>query len=217
LIVAECEHWRVEEQVMAPEHFVAEIELWAKMFEEVQIYTAFKQGEPSADAVTYHSQNIDFEKAKGADRPGLLGKLLSLHRAPPVMLKLWRALGKSDAVHVRAPCRNALLTLLLLRMRPRPGYYKYAAMWNDAQAPITWKFEQHLLTKLRSKAVVTVYGSENAEHSHFRSTPTTSLDQAKITQLIQASKQRISPPPFYFLWVGNFGPMKDVSRECSGP
>ena len=211
LIVAECVHWRVEDRVMAPEHFVLEMELWAKMFEQVWIYTEFKQGKPASDAIPYRVTNVHFGETRGADRPGLLGKLLSLHRIPPVALKLWQALGQADAVHIRAPCRNALLALLLLKARPRPGYYKYAAMWGDAQSPTTWKVQQYLLTRLQDKAIVTVYGSANAApYGHFRSTPTTSLTRSKITQLAEASLRRCPPPPFYFLWVGGFGPMKDV-------
>jgi len=91
LIVAECAHYRQGEAVLAPRHFVREIELWAQMFDRVWLATRFPPGPVPEDATPYRSPNLGFWVANVAFTRSVEDRIRSLGRSAVDLCRLIRA------------------------------------------------------------------------------------------------------------------------------
>ena len=211
LIVAECEHYKSGDAVMAPGHFRREIDLWSRMFDRVEIITSFPAGEAPAGLEGYESPNLDFRIGNGAFSSSLWDKLSSVGRSLVAAARIGGSLARSDAVHIRCPSRNGLLGLLAERILRRPLYVKWAGEWPvPATAPWSWRWQAEILRRQGPKAVVTVYSRQETEPCWIHETDTTSLTEAQIREVTQDGSGRRPARDQTLLWVGRLSRTKKV-------
>lgn len=211
LVVTECEHWLYQGRIWAPAHFVSEMDLWARMFPEVRMHTRIFYEKPPSEAKPYRQKNITILKAAGAESKDFLDKIRSMKSLPLLLKQLFRDLLWCDAVHVRAPCRQALLALLATRFFHKPLYAKYAAIWApEKEVPITWLIQKYLLRRLPLNSLVTVYGRLPGDPSYIKSSFTSSITKEQMAVCQRIRRSRTWTEKNHLLWVGRFTPMKDV-------
>jgi glycosyltransferase involved in cell wall biosynthesis len=211
LVVTECETWRWKERYWGPRHFVNELDLWARMFPELEMLARLCPGPPSNDAIAFGAPNIRVCDTPTGKDGSLSSRLRSLPGAVRLVRQLDRAIARADVVHVRAPCRQAFLALWLLRRHRKHTYAKYAAVWRQpAQQPITYRMQRTLLRRLPPDSVVTVYGRLPGDPPHVRTSYTSSLTETELEACRRITRQRRWPVNNRLIWVGRFAPVKDV-------
>jgi len=213
LIVAECAHYRQGEAVLAPRHFVREIELWAQMFDRVWLATRFPPGPVPEDAAPYRSPNLGFWVANGAFTRSVEDRIRSLGRSAVALCRLIRAFRQCRFVHIRAPARNALFALLLQYVFKRPAYIKWAGNWDlSGGAPWSSRLQKFLIRHCPGLVLVTVYHRLPGDSEWIVGTATTSLTRREIESLPSIAREPPRGDGIQLLWVGRFSANKRVGE-----
>lgn len=198
--------------MLAPSHFVREIELWASMFPRVELYTRFPPWPKVPQAVPYQARNIRFLTGNGAFTPGGLERLKSLGRSARAVPRLFLAYARTDFVHIRCPTRNALFALLLQRIFRKPCYVKWAANWElPARCPRTTLLQQRLIRSNPGPTVATVYHRLPADPPHVHEVDTTSLNRVEVDRCLRIPRVPATDGRTDLVWVGRFSSNKNVN------
>jgi len=217
LIVAECEHYRRGAEIVAPGHFRREIDLWARMFDEVDLITQFPGEEAPHGVEPYESTNIQFVIGNGAFSRDPWDRIVSIGRSAMTVTRIIRSIARSDAVHIRCPCRNGMLALLVGRILKRPVYVKWAGEWPVRRdAPWSWRFQEKNIRGLDVPAVVTVYSREKQDPDWIYETETSSLTRAQVEEEIREFGSLPADRGDTLVWVGRLTRNKRVPEMIRG-
>lgn len=203
--------------IVAPGHFRREIDLWAQLFEEVEILTSFPPERAPGGAEAYDSTNLHFIVGNGAFSKVVWDRLVSIGRSAVTLVRLALSMGRSDAVHIRCPSRNGMLALLIIRVLRRPVYVKWAGEWPvPGNAPWSWRFQGRSIRCLDGPAMVTVYRRVPEDPHWIYETDTTSLTRAQVQLARQKSASVRAEREDMLVWVGRLSRNKRVPEMISG-
>ena len=105
---------------------------------------------------------MDFVPIKTLNFTSFKSAVVSFFRIPDIILEIYRAMYKTDHIHIRCPGNIGLLAGLVQVLFPKkPKTIKYAGNWDpNSEQPWTYRFQKWILKNefLTRKAKVLVYG-----------------------------------------------------------
>jgi len=130
-----------------------------------------------------------------------------------MLIIIWKALNKTDAVHLRCPANIPLLGLLLLIIRKKPvvRWVKYAGDWGAGpDYPLFYRLQRWILKQNFAKCYVTVNGQWEGQKQHVISFNNPCLSLEEISQAKEVSEKKEISEPVQLLFVGALNERKGV-------
>lgn len=157
VIADTAHHLNGEGRLCAKRGVAAQLDRWAALFDEVEVWAPLWDGRPTANFAPYQAANIALRPLPRGGGPGWGAKA----RLLPLTLSWWRSihavLARVDAVHIRCPCNIGGIALLATRRARLHRYAMYAGSWYGYPGePWSYRLQRWLLRR-RFHGVVTVY------------------------------------------------------------
>jgi glycosyltransferase involved in cell wall biosynthesis len=200
-------HHSTESGYIAHRGFVREIDIWARIFQQVLVVTRTGSGQVLPDEVAYAEKNISIYCLPAPDNTdGIPGKLKLALYTPLWIWQSRKMLSPGDVIMARGPDSVGFLGWLVSRFTQLPRFAKYADQWENFPG----EFPGYRLQKMfyRSKKFggpVMIYGELDQRRPHLVPFFTSGVSQAEwedAKSLIE--DQRTNLPPIRFLFVGRF-------------
>jgi glycosyltransferase involved in cell wall biosynthesis len=150
-------HCDGEGQLYAKRAVAAQLDIWAALFEEVELCAPLWAGPPPPEFAPYAADNITLRPLPLGGGPSWWAKA----RLAPLSLCWWRAirqvLSRVEAVHIRCPCNIGGIALIATRRAGIHRYAMYAGNWYGYPGePWSYRLQRWLLRRW-FHGVVTVY------------------------------------------------------------
>jgi glycosyltransferase involved in cell wall biosynthesis len=205
-------HHATEAGYIAHRGFVREIDIWARIFEQVLVVTRTGLGQVLADDVAYVEKNISvFCLPAPANTDGFLGKMKLAFYTP---LWIWQScimLASRDVIMARGPDSIGFLGWLVSRFNRWPRFAKYADQWEGfAGEPLGYRIQKMFYRARNFGGPVMIYGALDDHCPHLVPFFTSGISRAEWEQAGSLIKQRTNPPPFRLLFVGRFVYFKGI-------
>jgi glycosyltransferase involved in cell wall biosynthesis len=200
-IIAHLPHNKVGSEYVSYEPYVREIEVWAKYFDQINIYTnitKYEQKWPTKNL----PKNCAIKKIHLKSGEGKTNKLIRLVQLPFVCFHIFLILLKSKNLHLRSP---GLTTLVANQINYLFFNKKIIVKWATTfeKLPIKMRlleWERQILLKPKSNTKVLIYGKElNENHISFIPALMTSNE---INRLNENKYENEWGAPFQFIMVG---------------
>jgi len=195
------------------EPFVAEMNQWAMLFEELVMIAPVEHGNVPTHWVPYSTSDrirvIPYRRDKGK---GLQQAVTSPLELPGMLLALLRARTRTTALHVRCPGSIGLLGAAIGPLLWRRRIAKFAGQWNGYSGePRTVAWQRRLLASRYWRAPVTVYGEWPNQPSWVVPFYTSALSEAQMDRARKSASSRSGLPPVStILFVGRLTRSKNV-------
>jgi hypothetical protein len=211
LVISSVVHFRHGGRLYAYGAYAREIEIWADLFDELEIAGACREGVPPGDSLPLNRPNITITPQKEAGGNTWLAKLGLLFALPGIIYSLCRAMRRADAVHVRCPGNLGLLGAVLAPLFTGKITAKYAGQWVDFPGEeLTVRLQRAILRSRWWRGPVTVYGAWPGQPAHVVPFFTSMLSEDQIAR----ARARVSMPersrPMQVLYVGRLSTAKNV-------
>lgn len=158
VVVSHVAHVRREGRLWAYGPYVAEMEEWARLFEEVVILAPESKDGLRGDLRPFQAQNIRLEGLREAGGHGWKAKAGLALAAPAWAARIWKAMREAGVVHVRCPGNVGMVGALLAPLSGRPMVAKYAGQWSPyAGEALSYRFQRWLLRRLWGRGAVLAY------------------------------------------------------------
>jgi glycosyltransferase involved in cell wall biosynthesis len=192
--------------------FVREVDIWARIFDQVLVVTRLTHAPELADDVAYSEENISFHFLPSPDNTdGPAGKAKLLFYAPVWVRHGFRLLTSRDTIMARGPDSIGFLGWLVSRFKNLPRFAKYADQWeNFAGEPAGYRLQKLFYRSPSFGGPVMIYGASNSQHPHWVPFFTSGVSKAEWDQAGDLIAKRPSPPPYRLLFVGRFVYFKGI-------
>ncbi len=203
LVVSHVVHYEWEGQIWSYTPYVAELALWAELFDHVTVASPARQGPPAADCSAVPARNIEMAPMAETGGPGLVAKLRQAILAPVMCVQLLMLMRQADVVHVRCPGNLGLLGVLVAPLSRRHRIAKYAGQWSGYPTEArTYRLQRQVLRSSWWGAPVTVYGRLESDPPHVIGFFTSAISAKQIERGAHAAARREWKPPLRVLFVG---------------
>lgn len=167
-VVSHVPHYRLDGRLWAYGPYVAEMEEWARLFDEVVIVAPEGRGPVRGDQRAFGASNVKLAAVREAGGRGWRAKLGLVTAAAEWAAAAWREMGRADVVQVRCPGNVGLVGAALAPLRGRPMIAKYAGQWGSYPGEAwSYKAQRWLLRRMWRRGLVLVYAAESRER-HLR-------------------------------------------------
>lgn len=203
-------HYFEAGEVVAHAGFVREIDIWARIFDEVLVAAPLSPDAALADAISYTEKNISFARlGPPLATKGPLGKVRLAFSTAKRFLIAKKILRPNDVVMARAPDGTGFLGVLVTAMSCHPRFAKYAAQWDGYPGePIGYRIQRFLLRSSFFGGPVLIYGAADPARPHLVPSFTSSLSLSQWEQIGRQIDRRVFSAPHRLLAVGRLGRLK---------
>lgn len=167
-VFTHADHFQKGKTYFSYAPYVKEMNIWFEFVDEILIVAPLKKRNDTIDA-EYDRKDLKFKSIKAINFTSLKNTTRSITRIPVIFLAIYRAMHKTDHIHIRCPGNIGLLAALVQILFPgKPKTIKYAGNWDpNSEQPWTYRFQRWILKNqfLTQKAKVLVYG-EWANQGH---------------------------------------------------
>lgn len=166
VVVTHVAHvWR-EGRLWAYGPYVAELEEWARLFDEVVIVAPESNDGVGGDLRAFQVQNVRLAGLRKAGGRGWRAKAGLALAVPGWVARIWKEMRQADVVHVRCPGNVGLVGAVLAPLSGRPMVAKYAGQWSPyAGEAWSYRLQRWLLRRLWGRGAVLAY-TERPEAPH---------------------------------------------------
>lgn len=216
VVVSHVVHRWESGQLRAYGPYVAELDEWAELFDELVIVAPEGQEVGRGDLRAFRKRNVRLVPLKEAGGRGWLAKAKLLIRAAVWSVWIWREMRAADVIHVRCPGNVGLVGAVLAPLAGKPMIAKYAGQWGSYPGEAwSFRFQRWLLHRLWGKGLVLVY-TDRPEAAHlipFFNAALTAEDlrRARAAMQLEREKGRV-------LFVGRLSEAKGADaaiRACA--
>ncbi|WP_223033971.1 glycosyltransferase [Hanstruepera marina] len=190
---------------------VSELNHLAAHFETIFHIAMLHLGTPPPSALPYTASNIQFVALPPSGGRTIAAKIQSIWKAPKVIKIVSQTLKKADVFQLRTPTGIGvyLIPYLTLFVK-KPGWYKYAGNWNQANPPLGYRLQRWMLKKQSRK--VTINGHWPNQPVHCLTFENPCLTEADLEAGLAWSKKKTYKSPLTFCYVGRLELEKGVGR-----
>jgi len=204
VIFSGVSHHRLDEKIIAHRGFVREVDIWARIFDEVLVVSRLVSGPAAADAVPYAEKNIHQHFLSGPhNTDGLSGKLQLAFAGPAWLFESLRLLRKADILMARGPDSIGFLGWLVSRFTSLSRFAKYADQWeNFPNEPLGYRLQKIFYRSATFGGPVMIYGAADEHYPHWVPFFTSGVSRAEWEAAGQSIVGRRHPPPYRLLFAG---------------
>jgi glycosyltransferase involved in cell wall biosynthesis len=205
--------WQVDDQVIAFEPVVREVEHLAPTFAKITwIGYNFKGIKKRRNARTVKGENVDIVLLPRVGGSRFLDKILLVASIPSTFLAIWRASKDADVIHSRGPSLPSFCCIIISIVLPRKLYWhKYAGNWVAPDMPLSYRVQKCLLI-WRKQFKVTINGTWPGQPGHLLSFENPCLTEDEIAKGSEIARSRQFALPLTLLFVGRVDASKGVDR-----
>ena len=210
-VVSHVVHYKFGGNLYAYAPYTREIEIWARMFDQVLLAAPCREQEPPGDCAAFESRNLRVIPQREAGGEGLADKFKLACQLPLLTWDLCTAMRQADAVHVRCPGNLGLLGTLLAPLFTKHLVAKFAGQWNPGSND-AWstRFQRFVLRSRWWRGPVTVYGRWPNQPAHVIPFFSAALTDAQIARARRAIESRGVNELRHVLFVGRLSRAKNV-------
>ena len=163
LIVSHVQHKSVSGKVYGYAPYVKEMNLWISSFEEVVLIAPIEENTSiSPIQIAYEHNNLKVIPVQSLDLTSAKNVLRSLWALPRIAYLLYRAMKRSDHIHLRCPGNMGLIGCIVQIFFPKhQKTVKYAGNWDpNSCQPLTYRLQRKMLNNplFIKNSKVLVYG-----------------------------------------------------------
>ncbi|SDS00914.1 glycosyltransferase [Gramella sp. MAR_2010_147] len=159
-VFTHAEHFEGENTYFSYSPYIREMNIWFDFIDEVTIIAPLKNKKTAIDSS--YNKNVEFAPIKTINFTSFKNSVISFFRIPVIVLEIYRAMYKTDHIHIRCPGNIGLLAALVQILFPgKSKTIKYAGNWDPkSEQPWTYRFQKWILKNefLTRNANVLVYG-----------------------------------------------------------
>ncbi|GEC77376.1 glycosyltransferase family 4 protein [Flavobacterium aquatile] len=183
--------------------YIDEMNIWLKYVDKVVIVAPLKNFENTAIHQKYKHQNIEFIVVPDFSLTSFGAICKTILNLPKILFLIFKAMNKSDHLHLRCPGNMGLLGSLVQILFPKKKKTaKYAGNWDaKSKQPFTYRLQKYILssTFLTKNMQVLVYGTWEKQTGNIKSFFTaTYLESDKVFVDSKSLNDRI-----HFVFVGS--------------
>jgi glycosyltransferase involved in cell wall biosynthesis len=210
-IVSHVVHYQWNGRTYAYAPYVREIEIWARMFDQLLIAAPCREQEPPGDCAAFESQNLRIAPQREAGGETIAAKLKLAFETPLMAWDLCKAMRQADAIHVRCPGNLGLLGTLFAPLFSKHLVAKFAGQWNDNPNDArSTRFQRSILRSRWWGSPVTVYGEWPNQPDHVIPFFSSAITDAQVAEARSAIQERAAADLRHVLFVGRLSRAKNV-------
>ena len=210
-IISHTEHFRrADGTLVAWGPTAREIDHLARVAEHIEHVAVLHPGEPPPSAIPYTRENVTFTALPPTGGPRVRDKVGVIAAAPQVLRTVRAAVARADAFQFRAPTGIGTYVIpWLARRSGKPGWFKYAGNWGQAQAPFGYRVQRGWLKRLK-RHPVTINGRWPSQPPHALSFENPCLDAEERTTGAAAIAAKDYAGPLAACFVGRVEEPKGI-------
>ncbi|WP_432410003.1 glycosyltransferase [Rasiella sp. SM2506] len=215
-IISHTEHYKdAQGRIVGWGPTVSELNHLAEHFDTIYHVAMLHTSEAPPSSLPYLHSNIIFVPLPPSGGTTALSKLKILGQAPKTIAVVEKTLKKADAFQLRVPTGiGVYLIPYLTYFSKKRGWYKYAGNWNQANAPLGYRWQRSLLKKQSRKVTINGTWPEQPKHCFTFENPCLTLEERN--EGVKVIQQKTYEAPFTFCFVGRLDDAKGVQRIIDG-
>ena len=183
--------------------YIDEMNIWLKYVDKVMIVAPLKDFDKTAIHQKYNHPNIEFIAVPDFSLTSFGAIFKAILYLPKILFLIFKAMKKSDHLHLRCPGNMGLLGSLVQILFPKKKKTaKYAGNWDaKSKQPFTYRLQKYILssTFLTKNMQVLVYGTWEKQTGNIKSFFTATYSESdKINVGSKSLNDRI-----HFVFVGS--------------
>lgn len=213
LVFSGVHHYYQKGQIFAHGGFVNEMEIWARLFDEVLVIAPKAFADQKGDDIPYKSSGISlFPLCSVFDSNGLTGKVRLLLSAPSWLIKSLKIIKPGDVIMARGPDSIGFLGYLVSRFKSNKHFAKYADQWQNFKGePLGYRLQKIFYRSKLFGGLVQIYGKDDQNRSHLIPFFTSSITRSQWHDADPDFYIKNRPhDPFRLLFVGRLVYAKGV-------
>ena len=172
-IITHVHHTKSNEDYFGYAPYVNEMNIWLKYVDKVIVVAPLKDFEKTAIHQKYTHSNIEFIAVPDFSLTSFGAICKTILNLPKILFLLFKAMKKSNHIHLRCPGNMGLLGSLVQILFPtKKKTAKYAGNWDaKSQQPFSYNLQKYILrnTFLTKNMQVLVYGNWKNKTSNIKS------------------------------------------------
>lgn len=172
-IISHVHHTKSNEDYFGYAPYVNEMNIWLKYVDKVIVVAPLKDFEKTAIHQKYTHSNIEFIAVPDFSLTSFGAICKTILNLPKILFLLFKAMKKSNHIHLRCPGNMGLLGSLVQILFPtKKKTAKYAGNWDaKSQQPFSYNLQKYILrnTFLTKNMQVLVYGNWKNQTSNIKS------------------------------------------------
>ena len=172
-IITHVHHTKSNENYFGYAPYVDEMNIWLKYVDKVIVVAPLKDFEKTAIHQKYTHSNIEFIAVPDFSLTSFGAICKTILNLPKILFLLFKAMKKSNHIHLRCPGNMGLLGSLVQILFPtKKKTAKYAGNWDaKSQQPFSYNLQKYILrnTFLTKNMQVLVYGNWKNQTSNIKS------------------------------------------------
>lgn len=214
--ITQTNHWQTEKGIVAYEPYVREMRMWAKLFENVNVFAPLSNEKKNGNLVQYKCDNIHFYFVKYNNRIFSFGFIVRFFQFPVVFFQMANYICKHDVLLIRSPGHFGLMAHVLAILLRKKSITKYAGFFGSFKGERWPSVIERFVIKnfLRDNHVALIYGESKNPHliSYFPF-----LMSEKEMEIIRSSKAiSIRNKKFTFCSLGRLTKVKGYDLAIKG-
>ncbi|MBZ0244664.1 MAG: glycosyltransferase family 4 protein [Cyclobacteriaceae bacterium] len=129
-VVAQTNHWKVEGEIFAYEPYLREMQVWAELFSNVDIFAPLANDEIKVAVAKYGFSNARFSFVSYVHTTKWWGAFVRLAQLPMILLKLASFIWKHDVILIRSPSHFGLFAHIFVYLLGKKSITKYAGYFS---------------------------------------------------------------------------------------
>ncbi len=207
-IITYIEHKEQENYFYSYAPYVREMNLWLKHVDEVEIVAPLFHKPLKSAELAYAHKKLLFTEIPAINLLSIKSAFKAFLYLPKLFLKIFRAMKRSDHIHLRCPGNIGLIACIVQVFFPKkPKTTKYAGNWDPAaEQPWSYNLQKWILknTFLTRNMQVLVYGDWPKQTKNIKPFFTASFSETEKQEV----QEKAFKAPLTFLFVGNLVPGK---------
>jgi len=210
-ILTHVVHYDWQGALYAYTPYVREIEVWARLFRQINLAAPRRVSPPPPDCSRLDSPNLRLLPQLERGGNTWRAKLWQIVSLPGLVWGVIQAIRQAEALQVRCPGNLGLLGVLLGPLFSPYRVAKYAGQWNSYPGEaFTYRLQRFLLRSRWWKAPALVYGNWPGQPAHILPFFTSVLGKAQVQQAEESAQGKTLHSPVRILYVGRLSPQKNV-------
>lgn len=214
VIIAHLPHNKEKGLYYSYEPYVRELELWAKLFKNVEIYTDVVKTRPLW-SVKQIPENCFVKNVYLTSGSGGWKNFVRVIELPVATIQIFFALVRSDILHFRSPGATTIIANFLNKFLNKRVIVKWATFFGEMPIDsFTIKWERKFLLSPPSNTRVLIYG-EGIDKNHISFFPAM-FSEGELKKIMDSNTKKEWEMPYQFLCVGRLFIYKSFDLVLNG-
>lgn len=211
LVVSHVVHYQHGGCLYAYGPYVREIDVWAGIFPQILVAAPCRTETPPGDSLPFSKSNIRIVPQLETGGDTKIEKIKQFLLLPIHLMKLGRAMGQADAIHVRCPGNLGLLGCALAPLFSRCRVAKYAGQWNGYTGESrAGRWQRKLLASKWWGQPVLVYGDWADQPKHIVPFFTSMMTREMVNSAVESAVDKTLTSPLRVLFSGRLEAVKRI-------